>query len=232
MTETALMADIVLPATMFMEHDDLYQGGGHQYFQLGPKLIEPPGECRSNHEVVRATRRAPRRGASRLRHGAARDHRLDAAEFRLGHDRGPRAAGPHRRAAARSGRRTILDGFGYPDGKFRFKPDWTKVPNENDGADGPLGDMPALPGPLGRDRGGDRGASVPPRHEPGAPIPQLDLHRDADLARQGAPARGDDPSRSMRSGRASPTATGSSSRTSAARSSCAPASSRVCGAAS
>ena len=58
MTETARMADIVLPATMFMEHDDLYQGGGHQYMQLGPKLIEPPGECRSNHEVICAPGRA------------------------------------------------------------------------------------------------------------------------------------------------------------------------------
>jgi anaerobic selenocysteine-containing dehydrogenase len=28
MTETARMADVVLPATMFMEHDDVYQGGG------------------------------------------------------------------------------------------------------------------------------------------------------------------------------------------------------------
>ncbi|MEO0497406.1 MAG: molybdopterin-dependent oxidoreductase, partial [Pseudomonadota bacterium] len=27
MTETAALADIVLPATMFLEHDDLYQGG-------------------------------------------------------------------------------------------------------------------------------------------------------------------------------------------------------------
>ena len=52
MTETAMMADIVLPATMFMEHDDLYQGGGHQHVMLGPKLVDPPGECRSNHEVV------------------------------------------------------------------------------------------------------------------------------------------------------------------------------------
>ena len=52
MTETAALADIVLPATMFLEHDDLYLGGGHQYLELGPKLIDPPGECRSNHEVV------------------------------------------------------------------------------------------------------------------------------------------------------------------------------------
>ena len=52
MTETAQMADIVLPATMFLEHDDIYRGGGHQYIILGPKLIEPPGECRNNHEVI------------------------------------------------------------------------------------------------------------------------------------------------------------------------------------
>ncbi|MGI9424488.1 MAG: molybdopterin-dependent oxidoreductase, partial [Hyphomicrobiaceae bacterium] len=52
MTATARMADIVLPATMFLEHDDIYQGGGHQHIIFGPKLIEPPGECQSNHDVV------------------------------------------------------------------------------------------------------------------------------------------------------------------------------------
>ncbi len=52
MTATAEMADVVLPATMFLEHDDIYQGGGHQHIMLGPKLVEPPGECRSNHEVI------------------------------------------------------------------------------------------------------------------------------------------------------------------------------------
>ena len=52
MTETARMADLVLPATMFLEHDDIYTGGGHQYILLGPKLIEPPGECRTNHDVI------------------------------------------------------------------------------------------------------------------------------------------------------------------------------------
>src|SRR6476469_10471477 len=52
MTETAAMADIVLPATMFTEHEDIYRGGGHQYLVLGPKLVEVPGECRNNHEVI------------------------------------------------------------------------------------------------------------------------------------------------------------------------------------
>ena len=65
MTETARMADVVLPATMFLEHDDVYQGGGHQYILLGPKLIEPPGECRSNHEVICRAGAAPRRASIR-----------------------------------------------------------------------------------------------------------------------------------------------------------------------
>ena len=35
MTATAKMADVVLPATMFLEHDDVYQGGGHQHICWG-----------------------------------------------------------------------------------------------------------------------------------------------------------------------------------------------------
>ncbi|VFM97417.1 MAG: Molybdopterin oxidoreductase [Candidatus Kentron sp. G] len=57
MTETAQAADVVLPATMFLEHDDIYQSGGHSHILLGPKLMEPPGECRSNHEVLCALAR-------------------------------------------------------------------------------------------------------------------------------------------------------------------------------
>lgn len=52
MTETAKMADIVLPATTFLEHDDIYLGGGHSYVQLGLKVIEPYAECKSNHDVI------------------------------------------------------------------------------------------------------------------------------------------------------------------------------------
>jgi anaerobic selenocysteine-containing dehydrogenase len=52
MTETAAMADLVLPATMFLEHDDIYLGGGHTHLQVSRKVIEPPGECRSNLWVI------------------------------------------------------------------------------------------------------------------------------------------------------------------------------------
>ena len=52
MTETAAMADIVLPATTFLEHDDIYIAGGHTFLQVAKPLIEPIGEAKSNHFVI------------------------------------------------------------------------------------------------------------------------------------------------------------------------------------
>ena len=52
MTETAAFADVVLPATSFLEHDDFYTASGHTTFQVTRKLIEPPGEARENHFVI------------------------------------------------------------------------------------------------------------------------------------------------------------------------------------
>ena len=127
MTATARMADIVLPATMFMEHDDIYTGGGQQHLQLGPKLIDPPGECRSNHDVISGLAR--RLGAS---------HR--------GFDMSPRELIDATLRASKRGTLAELEdkrwldcqppfetahyikGFAWPDGKFRFKPDWANVP--------------------------------------------------------------------------------------------------------
>lgn len=127
MTATAEASDIVLPATQFLEHDDVYQAGGQQHILMGPKLVDPPGECRSNHEVI--TGLAKRVGAvHRGFEMAARDiidwtlqnsgwgnvERLQAnkwidcqTDFEAAH---------------------YVNGFGYPDGKFRFKPDWSAVP--------------------------------------------------------------------------------------------------------
>jgi anaerobic selenocysteine-containing dehydrogenase len=145
MTETALMADVVLPATMFLEHDDLYQGGGHQHIQLGDKLVEAPGECRSNHEVICGL--AERVGAQH-RGFAMTPHEIVDETLRASGWPGiaeVEAAGglldvqpPFRQAH-------YIDGFAYPDKKFRFKPDWTKIPVANDGPKGPWATMPALP---------------------------------------------------------------------------------------
>ncbi len=83
MTETARWSDIVLPATMFLEHDDFYQAGGHTHIQIGPKIVEPPGECRSNHEVICAL--AHRLGAKHPGFDMTRvgDHRPYVARLRL-----------------------------------------------------------------------------------------------------------------------------------------------------
>jgi anaerobic selenocysteine-containing dehydrogenase len=144
MTETAAMADVVLPATQFMEHDDLYQGGGHSHVMWSGKLVDPPGECRPNHEVIAAL-------AARL--GAEHEgFRLTAREIA---DRTLRASGhgtlagleaanwldvqPPFRAAH------YLDGFAWPDGRFRFRADWLATPYAHAGPMGPAAAMPGFP---------------------------------------------------------------------------------------
>ncbi|MGB6370155.1 MAG: molybdopterin-dependent oxidoreductase, partial [Atribacterota bacterium] len=53
LTDTARMADIILPATSMFEYYDLITGYGHSYIQLQLKLIEPPGECKHESEIYR-----------------------------------------------------------------------------------------------------------------------------------------------------------------------------------
>lgn len=48
LTETAELADVVLPATMFVEHDDVYRSYGHRTMQLGRTAVEAPAGPRSN----------------------------------------------------------------------------------------------------------------------------------------------------------------------------------------
>lgn len=144
MTETAAMADIVLPATMFLEHDDLYRGGGHTHLMLGPKLVEPPGECRANHAVIAAL--AARLGAEHPGFGMSANAHIDHCLKTSGRgdletiartgfiDIDPPFEAAHYR-----------DGFAHADGKFHFCPDWQKVPLANAGLMGPFAAMPLLP---------------------------------------------------------------------------------------
>ncbi|MDJ0684962.1 MAG: molybdopterin oxidoreductase family protein [Alphaproteobacteria bacterium] len=144
MTQTAKMADIVLPATMFLEHDDVYQGGGHQHILFGPKLVEPPGECRSNHDLLvgLAERlRAEHEGfdmtprqivdqtLQRSGHGALED--LEKARWI---DVQPDFEEAH-----------YLNGFGHADGRFHFRADWSHHANNRFAPGGDVSDMPSLP---------------------------------------------------------------------------------------
>lgn len=144
MTETARMADLVLPATMFTEHDDLYQGGGHSHVMWGGALADPPGECRSNHELVCALAR--RLGAdhpgfsmtSRELVGATLEASgrgtLEALETARWIDVQPDFRTAH-----------YLDGFAWPDGRFRLCADWRTTPYAQGELAGPWKDAPSLP---------------------------------------------------------------------------------------
>jgi anaerobic selenocysteine-containing dehydrogenase len=53
MTDTADFADVVLPATTFLEHYDIAKGYGAYHLQIVHPVIAPVGEARPNHEVFR-----------------------------------------------------------------------------------------------------------------------------------------------------------------------------------
>lgn len=148
MTETAQMADIVLPATQFLEHDDIYKGGGHQYFLLGPKVVEAPEGPRENifviNEIARRVESKSHGGFSmsareqidwmlqNSNFGTLAD--LEASKWV---DLQPDFETSH-----------YLKGFGHADGKYHFKPDWGRSAAPNKPAGDPLGnwmDMPELP---------------------------------------------------------------------------------------
>ena len=54
LTDTAHFADIVLPATTFLEHTDLYLAYGHYYLQFARPALKAPGEAKSNIEIFRS----------------------------------------------------------------------------------------------------------------------------------------------------------------------------------
>ncbi len=123
MTETAEMADIVLPATMFLEHNDYYTRSGHNRVLYGPKLVEPPGEARSNFEVVNAL--LARLGVEDASLGMT-DRDMVAETFR-------RSDYPPMAEIERTGffdrglpddEHRFANGFAWPDGRFRFRPNW------------------------------------------------------------------------------------------------------------
>jgi anaerobic selenocysteine-containing dehydrogenase len=137
MTATAKMADIILPATMFTEHDDIYQAGGQQHILLGPKLVEAPGEARENHYVI--SELARRLGAE---HPGFDMSAIAIVEATLKNSGWPDVATlrEQRWHDCQPGfdQAHFLDGFAWPDRKFRFRPDWAGMGPDAAG-------MPVLP---------------------------------------------------------------------------------------
>src|SRR5260221_637257 len=137
MTETAAMADVVLPATTFLEHDDIYTAGGHTFLQVARKVVEPFAEARANHYVI--CELAKRLGAEHPGFGMSEweiiDRTLPASRLpdaatiyaKSGHD----MALPFERAH-------FLDGFGHADKRFHFRANWAAI-GPNHAA------LPALP---------------------------------------------------------------------------------------
>ncbi len=127
MTETAELADIVLPATMFLEHNDYYTRGGHTRILYGPKIVDAPGEARPNLHVINELAR--RLGAGDAVHFARTDTEMVAETFRrsgFGDPADFMAKGYVERARP-SQKAHFAEGFGWPDGRFRFAPDWSDV---------------------------------------------------------------------------------------------------------
>ncbi len=144
MTDTARYADIVLPATMFLEHDDIYTASAHENLQFAPKAIDPPEGCRSNHEVISAL--AKRVGAEHP--GFDMSAREIVDQMLRASDRGTVAeleASRWRDCSLPFEQAHFLDGFAHPDRKFHFRADWPNTPYSNDGLRGPWREMPGLP---------------------------------------------------------------------------------------
>ena len=138
MTETAAMADIVLPATTFLEHEDLYIAGGHTHLFVTKAVIEPLGECRSNHAVLCGL--AKRLGCN---HPGFQLTDWEVIDRTLSDSGLPNAETLHAKRwtdfAPKFEESHFLQGFGHADRKFHFKADWANVGRVPEG-------VPAMPG--------------------------------------------------------------------------------------
>ncbi|WP_439500682.1 molybdopterin-dependent oxidoreductase, partial [Aminobacter ciceronei] len=147
MTDTAKLADVVLPATMFLEHDDIYKGGGNQHITLGPKLIDPPEGPRTNHYVIEELGKRlgvsdmPGFGMTERQHIDVMLEKKGLGNFDSFKDQKWADMQPEFDSAH------FLKGFGHPDGKFRFKPQWNggAAPNKPPRSMGIFGPVAQLP---------------------------------------------------------------------------------------
>ncbi len=132
MTDTAKHADLVLPATMFLEHDDIYRASGHTILQISPKRFDPPAECRENHWVIQEIAR--RVGAQHPGFGMTARELIEASLRASGWpDFDTIVANEGLDLAPDFRTAHFLDGFPTEHGKFRFKAPWAALGVDADG---------------------------------------------------------------------------------------------------
>jgi len=123
MTETARYADIVLPATTMLEHDDVYVSYGHTFLQTARAVIPPVGQSRSNHWVT--SELAKRLGVSHPAFGRPEWELVDELLTKAGLGSADEVHAKRWVDCARPfAQMHFLEGFPNPSGKFRFFADW------------------------------------------------------------------------------------------------------------
>lgn len=123
MTATARFADIVLPATTFLEHDDLYASYGQTFLQASRRVIAPRGQARSNHWLIRelARRLSVSHPALMMDEWALIETTLERSKLGGAEDL---LARRWIDCAPSFERAHFTSGFGHADGRFRFAADW------------------------------------------------------------------------------------------------------------
>ena len=126
MTETAAMADVVLPATTFLEHDDIYTAGAHTFVQLHRPVVPAYAGCRSNHEVhcglaerLGAEHRGFKMTAFEIIEETLRASGLPSPEEFV--------EGTWLDCAQPFETAHFLNGFGHLDKKFHFRANWRSM---------------------------------------------------------------------------------------------------------
>ncbi len=137
MTETAAMADIVLPATTFLEHEDIYKASGQTHLQVTRAVLSPFAEAKPNHFVI--SELAKRLGCTHPGFQMTAWEIIDKTLAMSGYPSADEMAEKKWLDCAVDFRTAhFLDGFGHADKKFHFKADWAKI-----GADhAPLSALP------------------------------------------------------------------------------------------
>ena len=124
-TDTADYADLLLPATTFIEHPDLYAAYGHYHLQWAEPLVPARGDCRPNSWVFRqlASRLALTDPVHQMNTEQLATDLLDSSHPHL------EGITLDRLKSERSVRlnlpvafRPYANGSNFPDGKIRFSP--------------------------------------------------------------------------------------------------------------